>query len=623
MRIAYSPSLDGLRCVAVLVVIAYHFGLKSFSGGFVGVDVFFVLSGFLITTVVAGEWDAGKFTFAGFWFRRIRRLMPAYFAMASVTAVVGYFLLLPADFLAFGRSLMYQSVFASNFLFRSEAGYFDAPAQLKPLLHTWSLAVEEQFYMIFPVLLVAFLRFGRKRFAGLLAILALASFAACVALQGSTDAFFLPQTRIWEILVGCILAVTVAREKAAQLPSLFRETAALLAAAAIALPVFAFNDTTLFPGWATLAPVGGAAALIALGTGRPTSIHRVLALPAMAAIGRLSYSLYLWHWPVTVFTRYVGAPESVATYCAMALATVLLSTVSYFVVEVPCRRWISEKFPTGFAVSVVAFSVLLAALGSVIVRQQGMRARFSAHALLYADAEKDRMHWWEPAFSQSEFAPADKTQTGLRSIGAPDAQTRILFWGNSHMGHLLPAAQRLAVKHRAKVYFPSQNCAWFSVDKPSKDCGAVTAHVRQLLHEKYFSKVVWADFWQRLAEQADFENRLWESAALFAESGTPVTVVGPVPTYSFEVPIHLALSEQFGFRPMVQTLQQHQATTRFIQTQLGKLPSAFRSIDLSTALCPNNGNCLMAHDGRSLYSDSNHLSVTGTQQIEKALETAF
>jgi peptidoglycan/LPS O-acetylase OafA/YrhL len=331
---AYREDIDWLRAIAVLAVVAFHFEAPAVFGGFVGVDIFFVISGYLITGIIQAEVASGSFSFAQFYERRVRRLLPALYAMVALTAIPTFHYLLTSERQEFFRSAAAVVTFTSNFFFWFQTGYFDHAAVEKPLLHTWSLAVEEQFYLALPILLWALLRFARGRRIALplaLGALALASFALSIWLMKtdrSTNAFFMSPPRAWEFLIGGIIATPrfpVLRHALAQ--AIARGIALVL----IAIPIFSLRQGPGFPGFNALTPCIGAAMFIWSGIGVPTlkrSPSSVLNI--VKFFGQISYSLYLWHWPLFTFARFskaslvLGAVDKVALFAL----TVVISYLS-------------------------------------------------------------------------------------------------------------------------------------------------------------------------------------------------------------------------------------------------------------------------------------------------------
>ena len=302
-RLSYRRDIDGLRCIAVLSVVAYHAGLSWLGGGFAGVDIFFVISGYLITSLILQEQLDNRFSLGNFYIRRARRLFPALFVVLASSTIFAWWLLMPREMEDFGESLATAAAFSSNFMFWSEAGYFDGPSEFKPLLHTWSLAIEEQYYMLFPLLLLACKAAGR--YLSILLSVALVSLTVAqwfISVAPAATFFLLPH-RLWELMVGSLLAVAAIRY-----PDWFvhwtpatREAVSLIGLLAIAVTVLTYSSETAFPGVNAALPTLGTACLIAAGIDGSTATLNLLSMRPFVAIGLISYSLYLWHWPVLVF----------------------------------------------------------------------------------------------------------------------------------------------------------------------------------------------------------------------------------------------------------------------------------------------------------------------------------
>jgi peptidoglycan/LPS O-acetylase OafA/YrhL len=329
IHLKYRADIDGLRAVAVIAVVLYHAFPKVVPGGFVGVDTFFVISGYLITGIIIGGLDGpAGFSFVDFYVRRVRRIFPALIIVLAATLAVGVTIFLPSELASLAKNAFASAFFSANFMLLSEAGYFDLAAHLKPLLHLWSLGIEEQFYLAWPL---AFWLTPAKWRGTMIAVVITVSFALNVALTKSHPqaAFYLPFTRAWELMAGALLVGITIKSKG------LREIAGVLGVVC-GITFFTYSDRTIFPGWAALIPVLGASLTI-LGQGSFFS-RIVLSHPLAAAIGRISYPLYLWHWPLLVFPRtYLFRPLTTdESLLAIATATVL-AWLTYLLIERPIR----------------------------------------------------------------------------------------------------------------------------------------------------------------------------------------------------------------------------------------------------------------------------------------------
>src|SRR5450756_2908179 len=383
--IKYRPDVDGLRALAILPVICYHAKLGC-PGGFVGVDVFFVISGFLITSLILQEQAEGTFSLINFWERRIRRILPALTAVVLATLIAACFLFLPEDFAFVGKSVAATAVLGANFFFMKQTGYFAPGSDTKPLLHTWSLAVEEQFYLLFPLLLIFLNQFKNNSVLKSIVSLTVLSFVLSIAGTHSAHnlktTFFILPTRAWELGMGASLAVPWGKISVGRVA---RECSGWLGLVLIGWPVFFYSTATLFPGLAALPPCLGAFLVILSGKSGLSSAGRVLALKPLVFVGLISYSLYLWHWPVLAFAAYLSKTElGTGVHIGLLAASFALAILSWQFVEKPFRqRRIFRQRPHIFGFAGASLVALLA-LGLVVGSQQGFPARFPATVMTYA-----------------------------------------------------------------------------------------------------------------------------------------------------------------------------------------------------------------------------------------------
>ena len=350
----YRREIDGLRAIAVLPVILFHAGFSVFSGGYVGVDVFFVISGYLITSILISELEQGKFSIARFYERRARRILPALFVVMLACLPFAYMWMLPTQLKDFAQSLVAVVFFGSNILFWRESGYFGADAELKPLLHTWSLAVEEQYYLLFPVFLLLAWRFGRNKvFWSVVVIAAISLLLAEWGWRNKPSAnFYLAPTRAWELLAGSICAfLTVGRTLKSN------NMLSAIGLAAIIFAIFGFGESTPFPSVYALVPVVGTALIILFGR-QGTWVAKLLSMRAFVGIGLISYSAYLWHQPLFAFARLHSLTEpSHVLMGALAIAALLLAWGTWRWVEQPFRKRANPVLITRRSVFVVSGTV--------------------------------------------------------------------------------------------------------------------------------------------------------------------------------------------------------------------------------------------------------------------------
>jgi peptidoglycan/LPS O-acetylase OafA/YrhL len=381
--ITYRPEIDGLRAVAIVPVVLYHAGLSWVSGGFVGVDVFFVISGYLITSIILAERRAGRFSLADFYARRIRRIFPALFAVMAASYPIAFAVMGPVGMAEFAGSVTAATLFLANLYFYDISGYFATAAEMKPLLHTWSLAVEEQFYLFFPALVLLTWRLGARRQVAMLAALAVLSLALAQwdIAEGKADrAFFMLQTRLWELMAGALCASWLASPRGQALRAGGRARhGALLGLALILFAVLAYDGETRFPGLAALPPVLGAVLVILFAT-RQSLAGRLLSWRPMVLVGLVSYSFYLWHVPLLVFTRIGTGRDDLALMLGACALAFVLACLSWRHVERPFRRMHALPHRRLFGTAAVAM-VLLGGLGLAGQQTDGFRAFYLEHRL--------------------------------------------------------------------------------------------------------------------------------------------------------------------------------------------------------------------------------------------------
>lgn len=446
----YRREIDGLRAIAVLPVIFFHAGFSAFAGGFVGVDIFFVISGYLITTIIINEIEEKRYSTVQFYERRARRILPALFFVMFLTVPLAWLWLLPHEMRDFAQSLIGVTTFSSNILFWKETGYFETSAETKPLLHTWSLAVEEQFYILFPPLLAAVWKLGGRWAA--ITISALFCVSLGVAEIGSAKApaaaFYLLPARIWELLIGTFAAIAI-RNRSASIPQKSTaEIGSMIGMTLIAGSIFLFDKSTPFPSAYALLPTVGAL-LVILFTNPNTLVGKILGHRVLVGIGLISYSAYLWHQPIFAFARIaptqkVGQP----TFAALSLLTFVLAYFSWKFIESPFRnkKQTSPKAVLFLSTSGAALFLTIGTYGHI---SDGNIGRY----------EKDVTEYFQTKNASDEFVWSEKNKT--RGLQFAASKKKILVIGDSNSGDLLNTLKAT----------PRANQISFSSLKISVGCG--------------------------------------------------------------------------------------------------------------------------------------------------------
>ena len=441
----YRADIDGLRAISVLSVLAFHLGVSRAPGGFIGVDVFFVISGFLITSLIAGDLEQSRFSLRRFYERRIRRIAPALAVVLAATTAGAAWLLFPAPFRDYGQSLVAATLSASNIYFWQTSNYFSAPAGALPLLHTWSLAVEEQFYLVFPLLLAWLYKLRRLARVAAIAAIVAASFAYSVVLtaRDPVAAFYLPQSRAWELGLGALLALNVVPAPTASWARSILGGGGLVM---IGASVLTLDADAPFPGVAALAPCLGAALVIHAGRGGEGLVQRLLALRPLAFIGLISYSLYLWHWPVIVLAKAAtGANDlSHVEQVFAALLSIVLAALTWAFVEQPCRRAPVAR-ATVFRTAGAATAALVAC-AAVVVVSGGAPQRYPSDVAKLASfvdyPVRDAAFRAGACFIDSRYRAADFDPRAC--LQATPGRKQVVLMGDSHAAHLWSALAKVA-----------------------------------------------------------------------------------------------------------------------------------------------------------------------------------
>jgi peptidoglycan/LPS O-acetylase OafA/YrhL len=619
--LTYRPDIDGLRAVAVLLVVAFHTGIGKFRGGFVGVDVFFVISGYLISSVILAEISAGHFSIAAFYERRIRRIFPALVVMMFVTSFLAAKYFLPTELTDFAKSLLAATFSVSNIYFWRQSGYFDAPAALKPLLHTWSLAVEEQFYIVFPLFLVLIRKFFPNRLRAAVVLLALASFvvSAYGAFYAPTSTFYMLHTRAWELLLGTVISLNILPDFRTPL---LRNAAALVGLALIVASGVFYTSNTPFPGIAALAPCVGSALIISAGKSGSSVVGRALALKPVVFIGLISYSLYLWHWPIIVFqgvgTFLVSGVSERMVKVAIIAASLLAGTISWKFVEIPFRS--GRLKLTGAAVFRAAFAavIVLAALGSSALAFRGFPSRYSPEAVRVAAYMDVRAPYREGTcfITSSDRLEDFDTATCLRE---DSTKKNYLLIGDSHAAQLWYGLSTV-LKDVNVMQATASGCKP-TLEQPMNGdpkCRHIMNYVFQdfLPSHSGVDTLLIAGRWE-----SNDVPRLTRTISWAQSRGMKVVVFGPMLQYDSALPRLLATSirQNDPSLPFAHRVDQYVGLDRQM-AHMAQNDWHVRYISYFQTLC-NADSCVEYVDGDvPLQSDYSHLTKEGSVWLVEKLQ---
>jgi peptidoglycan/LPS O-acetylase OafA/YrhL len=622
------PEIDGLRAIAVLAVLLFHAGL-GFTGGYVGVDVFFVISGYLITSLILKDLDAGQFRILNFWERRMRRILPAIVVVAFTCLVAGWFLFLPYDFKELGQSAMAQALLLSNVFFWQQSGYFAQLVEIKPLLHTWSLAVEEQFYLLFPFLLIALVRFARKSLVLAILVLWVVSFGLCVygSYTHPSAAFYFLPTRAWELLAGSFLAALPAHRAS---PLWLRETLGWGGLAAILWGVFFYGRGTVFPGFAALLPCIGAALIIWTNGHALMSVGRLLAIRPLVFIGLISYSLYLWHWPILAFSKYWTLGEIPPWHRGMLLlASMLLAVLSWKFVETPIRKRAVLKNRRQIFVFAGSVTAALAMAGLAINQMQGMPSRIPPEVNRYANVGHDEAYPRD--VSLGEVQNGNLLELGA---GARDRPIELLVWGDSHAKSVMPVMDFLCKEHSIRGAEVASSATPPLVGYVShapfglRD-GSIPFNdaIVEFIHKKHVRNVFLVANWDAYMDYDYGTDRLRRGLIATINalqgSGTRIWILKQIPTQRWDVPRALAHAVFIGRDPdeVGLPLAEHREASRRMDPIFSEVASPDVVILDPAGLFVNRaGLCRAAEGGKALYRDSNHLTVLGAMLLRPLFE---
>lgn len=640
----YRLEIDGLRAVAVIPVILFHAGFSLFSGGFVGVDIFFVISGYLITTIILTELDQGVFSLSRFYERRIRRIFPCLFLVMAACFIGSWYWLLPTDMQAFSLSMSAVSTFTSNIFFWQDTGYWGAENELKPLLHTWSIAIEEQYYFLFPLFLMMMLRFGKITLLVIMFILALMSlaFAEFLTSIDRMASFFLLPSRAWELIFGAIIATFFIYQPKtmAELTSngLVNQLGSISGFGLITYSIFMFDSKTPFPGLYTLVPTIGAGLVIIFAL-PATVVGKMLASRMLVGVGLISYSMYLWHQPIFAFARYKSLEELSTAYLLLLIAIMVsFSYISWFYVERPLRNrnFLSKKM---IFVSAFVLSTLFLSIGLVGYWSSGFAGFAMKNSLVAQGIEKKlRINFGLSNKCEESFTLSSRCRTS--------DEPKILLWGDSFAMHLAQGI-RASNPDVEMIQMTKSACGPFfdvaPVSSPgrmswARNCLQFTNEVRSWLRSNDTVKyvVVSSPFWHYLSDNHKllYINGEVKAASkelalqAFIRTLDQIKALGYIPVVFSPPPangVNLGRCSANAFQQGLKlsacnfALDELTSVRRDVYEFLDSIAKKHRVIRLDKLLCAG-GECKTHLGSTWLFNDERHLSHLGSAALGKQFD---
>jgi peptidoglycan/LPS O-acetylase OafA/YrhL len=619
LMVKYRPDIDGLRAISIALVLMYHIGVGFTKGGYTGVDVFYVISGYLITGLILSDVEAGKFTFAHFYERRIRRIFPALFAALAASSIAAFMVLYPPELVSYGKSLASAVFFAANIFFYNETGgYFNGNTSLMPLHHTWSLAVEEQFYLFFPLILLPISRLKRSSLTWIIAAIAVASFAFSLYLMKVSPeaAFYLILPRAWELATGALLAAGAAPPIKLKRN---REIASAVGVIAILVAGGAFNKNVPFPGWSALVPCLGAALVIHAGRERDTFVYRILSHRWAVLLGLASYSIYVWHVPIIVYYQ-LESGIYLTNADRFLLAAICLATgfFSWRFIERPFRYggWLPARgrlFQAAGATMVATF-----AAGAILVWGDGFDTRFPANVRALAAFKEADDPMYGPARQEGHCfisrALASENGVDPRCLALDPAKKNYILMGDSFAIHYFSGFEDVLPQLHLLLATAS-GCKPLLHDTGAPRCRRVMDDVfYRFLPQTKVDGVIISGRWAS-GDVAD----VLPTVQYLAKYTSNVIVLGPTPIYHDKLPRLLArsiLRNDPGLLNRERDAGGPALDARFAKALAGG-PAQYVSV--IGALCDSQGCITRDDDGIPIQHDYGHFTRAGVRLLIRKL----
>lgn len=656
-NLKYRPDIDGLRALAVLVIIIFHFDKTLLAGGFIGVDVFFVISGFIITATIYPQIKSKSFSFSDFYQKRIKRILPLYYLVALTSLIVAYILFTPNDLVSFGGSLRYTSSLISNIYFERNIGYFSSASETMPLLNVWSLSVEEQFYLFWPFILLIIVRFISENVAiavFIAMLVGMVAYSHFLAITSPSEAYFLIQSRGFELLIGAMLAMgsITLQQKGIEYSLRTYQIAGLIGVALVLIMLNFLDESSFFPSYNAVVVCLGVALIIFSSSNNQTYLNKVLSTPCLVAVGRISYALYLWHWPIQSFYRYYYADFGLKGFIICSVLTVLFSVTSFIVIEKPLRQIKCKKRVVYIFYFFLPIAVLFM-ISNSIENNKGYPKRFSGSALeLYLSSMSDFENQLNKPALMEGFEPFSPIVIGNQSAIKPSAY----IWGDSHGQHFRGFVDELGKEYGFTALFSGEGgCppianGWINRNgKPRRKCeisNKVTLdHILASDVKVVFLGARWAiyaqstltkneqDYYIYLGDELDQSESIENNrrvlslglektiSTLIAHGKTPI-IFSQIPSYPFN-PSN-CLFKKITVKSMANLScdtdkqvfdERYHFASELLNSIKMKYPQTI-IIDVQPIVCREH-TCVSQLGGQLLYKDNDHLNSQGARKLHE------
>lgn len=609
----YRPDIDGLRAVAVTAVVIYHAFPKFFPGGYAGVDIFFVISGFLISSIIYRQIQSRSFSILDFYQRRALRIFPSLVTVLLSTAAIGWFTLKAEEFAQLGKHIAGGSGFISNLLLWSETGYFDAAAETKPLLHLWSLGIEEQFYFVFPLIL--FIAFKlRRKMLGVTIVVALLSFAVNLHFlsSGSSAIFYSPLSRFWEMMIGSMLAyLFLKKSPSSSLLKLSPNRRSFFGFGLLLIGFWGASMADIYPGWWALLPTLAAAFVISSGPNAYFN-QKFLSHKILIRIGLISYPLYLWHWPLLAVARvHYGHTPSSLIRAICVVASFVLAWLTYRLIERPLRFTQHRK---ATAIGLVVSLGVTGLIGVVIYQSAGVKSRSinNVPVLYKGDINHIEFHSYVsqhffPCGPKEIYEIAEKWETEVRCSQSQKNRPReIALVGDSHSEHLFIGLSE-ALKNKNLVFYIKND----QVGIHNPVYGEI---MNEILNSKSISTVIISSYWLQRGVQTD---ELRQTLLALTKNGRKVFISDDVPNFSFDP----AICKYNGECTEVGFTVRYADYIDLLKDVVRRVPGV-TLIESAQFLCDKDV-CFMGKNGVLYYRDNNHLNINGSKLIGSRIAAQY